>query len=56
MIIFITNLKNYAELNDLDLVKIKKKYSKIKTGGIIATDFKKLPKKQKNKGALKDKK
>jgi len=50
MIIIVIDLNTYAKMNDLDLKQIEKKYAKIKSSGIIATDLKKFEKRRKGKG------
>lgn len=44
MIIIVMSLESYADMSDLDLDEIERKYSKLKSGGIIATDFEKFKK------------
>ena len=42
MIIIVMDLNTYANMNDLDLDEIERKYSNVKTSGIIATDMEKF--------------
>ena len=44
MIIILMELSTYEKMNNLDLNEIEREYSKIKSSGIIATDFAKFEK------------